>query len=44
MRNYVEREKRWQRIYEIGEKKAKELGIRNEEDGAFSEIHERIDN
>ena len=30
--NYVEREKKWQRIYEIGEKKAKELGIRNEED------------
>ena len=30
--NYVEREKRWQRIYEIGEKKAKELGIRSEED------------
>jgi len=30
--NYVEREKRWQRIYEIGEKRANELGIKSEED------------
>jgi metal-responsive CopG/Arc/MetJ family transcriptional regulator len=30
--NYVDQEKRWQRIYEIGEKRAKELGIKSEED------------
>ena len=30
--NYVMQEKKWQRIYELGEKRAKELGIRDESD------------
>jgi metal-responsive CopG/Arc/MetJ family transcriptional regulator len=30
--NYVVQERRWQRIYELGEKRAKELGIKDESD------------
>jgi metal-responsive CopG/Arc/MetJ family transcriptional regulator len=37
--NYVMQEQRWQRIYRIGEKRAKELGI-NDESDVLRLIHE----